>query len=110
MDTKEPRKLLDRLGRWVTRPISRAMRWRIENLVRTELAKDVDPRLAATESTRDDLEAVQRYVPLLLNTISSQNAAARDHERRLRRIEALLDEQSEEEPRSEETQPDEPSR
>lgn len=79
-----------RLARRIARPFSRRVRWRVENLVRAQLAEDVSPKLEGVRGIGEELEQVQRYVPLLLNTISSQNASSRDHERRLRMLESYL--------------------
>ena len=91
MEIMHPKTLVKRLGRQLARPVSRSAKWRVQNLIAEQLADDVSPRLAAAEATRQQLEEVQRYVPILLNTISSQNAAARDHERRIRKIETELE-------------------
>lgn len=102
MDTTQLRTRAKELARRLARPFSRRMRWRVENLVRTRIAEDVSPRLDVVQATRRELDQVQRYVPLLLNTISSQNASSRDHERRVRALEShllMLDKLAEIEPR-----------
>lgn len=106
MDTTHLRKrakmLARRLARRLARPLSTRVRWRVENLIRDQVAHDVSPSLGIVQTTRQELEQVQRYVPLLLNTISSQNASSRDHERRIRSLESyllMLDKLAELEPR-----------
>lgn len=102
MDTIHLKTRAKALARRLARPLTTRVRWRVENLVRAQLAQDVSPRLEVAQDTRQELEKVQRYVPLLLNTISSQNASSRDHERRIRSLESylmMLDKLAELEPR-----------
>jgi chromosome segregation ATPase len=102
MDSTELRATAKRITLRLARPFSKRVRWRVENLVKSQLAEDVSPRLEDLQSTRQELGQVQKYVPLLLNSISSQNASARDHERRIRALEShllILDKLADLEPR-----------
>lgn len=55
----------------------------------------IEGRLATLEAQvagfQADLAAFSRYLPTVMNTIASQNAAARDQERRLRQADSLND-------------------
>ena len=90
MDTDRLQDAAKKLVRRIARPFSSRVRWRVENVVRAQLTEDVRPELEEIKGTRQELEEVQRYVPLLLNTISSQNASSRDHERRILSLEPYL--------------------
>ena len=69
--------MLKRIVKAVLRPFTRRLYWRVDTRVRTATSP-IEVRLDAIER---DVAAIKDYLPILLNTISSQNAAARDFAR-----------------------------
>lgn len=69
-----------RLVKGVLRPLVRPVLVRLD--ARTDVRVD-----ARTQPLRSDVEALSRHLPILLDTISSQNAAAREARREQTRIE-----------------------
>ncbi len=68
-----------RLAKRMLRPFARPVLARID--ARTD---------ARIQPLRDDVEALTRHLPILLDTISSQNAAAREARRDLIRLESEI--------------------
>ena len=85
--------MLKKFVKALARPFTRRLFWRVDSRI-SDVAVPMQKRLDAIElDVVPHVEALKGYVPILLNTISSQNAAAREAQRRddalLRRIEEL---------------------
>jgi predicted SAM-dependent methyltransferase len=69
--------MLKRFTKALLRPFTRRLFWRVD----THISAAAVPLEARLSSLERDVAALKDYVPVLLNTISSQNAAARDYAR-----------------------------